>query len=83
VLIEEGKALSLKMKQTVRDQDNARSLVKMQSLGLKVIDTPEPLVKAIQDAGAAVAAKLEGQVYTHEFRALVEKTRDNLRAGKK
>lgn len=83
VILEESKKLDEKMRATVRDQDNARSLTKMVQLGLKVVDTPEPLVKDFMEKGRKLTVDLDGQLYTKEFRLKVEGLRDQLRGGKK
>ena len=83
IVLEESKKLEEKTRQIVREQDNARALVKMQQLGLKVVDTPAPLLDEFMAKGRELTVKLDGQLYTKEFRQKVEKLRDDARAGKK
>jgi TRAP-type C4-dicarboxylate transport system substrate-binding protein len=82
IVAEESKALQVKLLKSVRD-DNASSLKKMESQGIQVVPTPPALIAEFEQQGKGVAAKLEGQVYSKEFRIRVEKLVADFRAGKK
>jgi TRAP-type C4-dicarboxylate transport system substrate-binding protein len=82
MVLEEGKVLEKNLLKISRE-DNETSLKKMKELGLQEIPTPPEVQKEFEAQGKAVAAKLEGQLYSKEFRAKVEKLLADKRAGKK
>mgnify|MGYP000911936303 CR=1 FL=1 len=59
--------------------DNEAALKKMQSLGLQVVSTPEATVSEFRQQAQALRTKLDGQLWTKEWRARVEQ----VLAGKK
>jgi hypothetical protein len=71
-VLDESKKLSEGLTKLVRT-DNAAALKKMQAQGIQLVETPPDLIKEFQTQGMAVRNELEGQLYSHEFRARVEK----------
>jgi TRAP-type C4-dicarboxylate transport system substrate-binding protein len=71
-VLDESKKLSEGLTKLVRT-DNAAALKKMQAQGIQVIETPPALIKEFETQGMAVRNELEGQLYSHDFRARVEK----------
>jgi TRAP-type C4-dicarboxylate transport system substrate-binding protein len=82
IVVEESHKLQEKLLKQVRD-DNVIALKKMQTQGLQLVQTPPELEKEFEAQGRLVAQKLEGQVYTHDFRARVEKLVAEYRASHK
>jgi TRAP-type C4-dicarboxylate transport system substrate-binding protein len=64
------------------DKDNRAALDKMKQQGLQVMDTPAAVQQQFATTGDVVAQKLEGQVYSHDFRVKVQKLVAQMRAGK-
>lgn len=81
IVREESATLQTRLRDIVRDQDNRRALQRMQALGLKVVETP-PDVKAEFEKRSHVAAeKLDGQLWTKDFRLKVQKLIAEARSG--
>ena len=78
IVTEESKKLTDKLLKQVR-ADNEAALKKMQSLGLQVVSTPEATVSEFRQQAQALRTKLDGQLWTKEWRARVEQ----VLAGKK
>jgi TRAP-type C4-dicarboxylate transport system substrate-binding protein len=81
IITEESKTLQGKLLKMVR-ADNKTALAKMQQQGLQVVTTPPELVTEFGKEADKMAGKLEGQVYTKEFRQRVEQMIADHRAGK-
>jgi TRAP-type C4-dicarboxylate transport system substrate-binding protein len=73
--------LEPKMMHTVREE-NARALQVMKQNGLQVIETPREMIADFDAQAQAIRPKLEPIVYSHEFRAKVEKLLAEFRAKK-
>jgi TRAP-type C4-dicarboxylate transport system substrate-binding protein len=71
VVSEEAGTLSTGLTRLVRD-DNAAAFKKMQSLGVEVVTTPEPLVTAVREAARGATDDLQGKLFGKEFRARIE-----------
>ena len=71
IVMDASKELEKKLLKTVR-ADNETALTKMKAQGLVVTETPPELQKEFQMHAAVVAQKLEGALYSHEFRARVD-----------
>ncbi len=82
MIVDDSKKMQSNLLNVVRN-DNEAALKKMQSLGLQVTPTPPELEKEFQEQAKIVDQKLEGQVYSHDFRVKVEKLVADYRAGKK
>ena len=82
IVTEESQKLQTRLGKIVKD-DNVSSLKKMQAQGIQVIETPPEVVGEFEKQARLVAQKLEGQLYSHEFRMRVEKMVADNRAAKK
>jgi TRAP-type C4-dicarboxylate transport system substrate-binding protein len=80
LVLDESRELQAKLLKQVR-ADNTAALDKMKSLGIQVIDTPAAVSGEFASAGHSTAVKLDGQLYTKEFRAEVEKLVEKKRGG--
>jgi TRAP-type C4-dicarboxylate transport system substrate-binding protein len=82
VLAEEAKKMQDKLLGIVRT-DNGTALKKMLTIGMQEVPTPAPVASEFEKQGRVVAQKLEGQLYSHEFRGRVEKLVAEYRATHK
>lgn len=71
IVRDESKRLTDSMMKQVR-ADNEAALKKLQALGLQVAPTPEATVTEFRGRALAVRSKLDGQVWTKEWRLKVE-----------
>lgn len=78
ILRDESKQLSDRLARPVR-VDNEKAAKKMQALGLQVAPTPEETIKEFRAQAQALRTKLDGKVWTKEWRLRVEQ----VLAGKK
>lgn len=78
IVTEESKTLGDRLLRQVRD-DNDAAIKKMQSLGLQIVPTPDATVNEFQKQAQALRGKLDGQIWTKEWRLRVEQ----VLAGKK
>jgi TRAP-type C4-dicarboxylate transport system substrate-binding protein len=62
--------------------DDDKALARLETLGLQVIDSPPDMVKDFTAEALAIRTKLDA-VYTHAFRAKVEKLLGDYRAQHK
>jgi TRAP-type C4-dicarboxylate transport system substrate-binding protein len=72
IIEEETKPMAVALVKAIREE-NARSLDKLKSMGIEVIDTPPALVDEIRAQAKIVAAEMEGKLYSKDFRARIEK----------
>ena len=84
VVKEESDKLAPQLLSVIR-ADNGRSLTKMKSLGLQEIPTPDAVVQRFSSEATTMAASLDGQLFTKEFRKRVEQLVQQFRdsGGKK
>ncbi len=84
VVMDEAKAMEQKLLKTIR-ADNDASLKAMKAGGIQIVETPAAMQKEFEEQALALRPILEKEpvVYTHEFRAKVEKLLADFRAGKK
>lgn len=71
VVKEESAKLEKALLKRIR-QDNVAALKRMQEQGLQVVPTPAAVQDEFLKESKVVAKKLEGKVYTHDFRVKVE-----------
>ena len=71
IVLEESKKMEARVLKHLRD-DNVAALKKMQSLGLTVVPTPPAVQATFEKAAGEVRPKLDGQLYTKDFRTKVE-----------
>ena len=84
VVMDEAKVMEKKLLTTIR-ADNDKALASMKAAGVQVIETPPAMQQEFEAQAVALRPILEKDpvVYTHEFRAKVEKLLADFRAGKK
>lgn len=84
IVMEEAKTMEGKLLKTIRS-DNEQALKSMKNAGVQVVDTPAAMQKEFEEQALALRPILEKDpvVYTHDFRAKVEKLLADFRAGKK
>jgi TRAP-type C4-dicarboxylate transport system substrate-binding protein len=71
VVTEEANTLAAGLTRLVRD-DNAAAFKKMQTLGVEVVPTPEPLAAAIREAARGATDDMQGKLFGKDFRARIE-----------
>jgi TRAP-type C4-dicarboxylate transport system substrate-binding protein len=81
IVLDESKKMEARVLKRLRD-DNVAALAKMQSLGLTVVPTPDSVQKTFEKAAMDVRPKLDGRLYSKEFRAKVEALIAQKRGGK-
>jgi TRAP-type C4-dicarboxylate transport system substrate-binding protein len=68
---EESKTLSDNLTRLVRN-DNVAALKKMQSQGIEVVPTPEPLLATFRSEAQGASSEMEGKLFGKDFRLRVE-----------
>jgi TRAP-type C4-dicarboxylate transport system substrate-binding protein len=81
IVSEEARRFSTKLTTQIRDE-NTKALAKMQSLGLQVVPTPPETMKDFEAKALELRSKLDGQLYSKEFRQRVEQVLAQKRGGK-
>ena len=84
VLLDDSRAMEIKLLKTIR-ADNDKALQSIKAAGVQIIESPPAMAKEFEAEALALRPLLEKDpvVYTHEFRAKVEKLLADFRAGKK
>jgi TRAP-type C4-dicarboxylate transport system substrate-binding protein len=84
VVMDEAHAMEQKLLKVIRT-DNDKALATMKTNGLQIIESPPAMQKEFEAQALALRPILEKDpvVYTHDFRAKVEKLLADFRAGKK
>jgi len=84
ILLDDSKAMQDKLLKTIR-ADNDKALASIKAAGVQVVETPPAMVKEFEEQAILLRPILEKDpvVYSHDFRAKVEKLLAEFRAGKK
>jgi TRAP-type C4-dicarboxylate transport system substrate-binding protein len=84
IVMDEAHAMEERLLKIIR-ADNDKALATMKTNGLQIVESPPAMQKEFEAQALALRPLLEKDpvVYTHEFRAKVEKLLADFRAGKK
>jgi TRAP-type C4-dicarboxylate transport system substrate-binding protein len=80
-LLADSKELEGRLLKQIREE-NASALAAMKKSGLQVVDSPKEMITQFEADAKAIRPKLEGAVYSHDFRERVEKLLTEYRAQK-